>query len=535
MSELRKVFGIISYFPDPDTPYHAFVRKQRSNRCTELLLQLSSLWPTIDIIIIAQNWREYKLPIISNKITVFDNYSKLGILQARNILRQKFLESTYDYLVMLDDDVIIKCDDPDVFMREIDNHPDGMGYFVRTDHATQLAAISKYVYNRVSLPNIDAEAEQGFPETIFLADCKAKFPDRTFIFPKDCVQDLSAKSKYAREFPSTWLGEHKYDIDFMANVTASLIYSAAHTEAQYKDSDVGIDIVIPYVDSSDPVWTAEYARASGRADPQSNRYRSWDTLKYLFRGIENYMPFIHNVILILSQESQIPDWLDTGSVRIVYHQDFIPAEHLPTYNSCTIESYLFNITKLSDHILYFNDDIFPINLMKPTDFFVGDKPLLHFYKHLNYSKNQTFYCQCRAGADMVANLLHIDNYGGGELFVPDHSAMPMLRTTLATIGNQCESEISKTISRFRESQNINQYIYHYYQYYTGDYIDDVCPYLYMELSDDTSNIEFALFHLQEIRLICLNDMGDISDYDRVKAELLELFDRKFPKKSRYEL
>ena len=48
-----------------------------------------------------------------------------------------------------------------------------------------------------------------------------------------------------------------------------------------------IDIVIPWVDGSDPVWQADHAkyRASKSADNHPARYREWGLFRYWFRGI----------------------------------------------------------------------------------------------------------------------------------------------------------------------------------------------------------------------------------------------------------
>ena len=55
-----------------------------------------------------------------------------------------------------------------------------------------------------------------------------------------------------------------------------------------------IDIVIPWVDGSDPVWQADHAkyRASKSADNHPARYREWGLFRYWFRGIEQNAPSI---------------------------------------------------------------------------------------------------------------------------------------------------------------------------------------------------------------------------------------------------
>ena len=142
-----------------------------------------------------------------------------------------------------------------------------------------------------------------------------------------------------------------------------------------------IDIILPYVTYDDPEWLSTYSRFTGSYTPKSNRFDNQDTLKYLFRGIDKYMPFIHSVILLVSGKGQVPSWLNTKKVRVVYHSDFIPTKYLPTFNSCTIECFLGDIPGLADKVIYFNDDIFPLNPMVAEDFFTGDLPNIHFREH----------------------------------------------------------------------------------------------------------------------------------------------------------
>ena len=99
-SSLKKVFGIISYFPDNDSAYHIETRRERSRRFKELLARLEELWPDVDIMVIAQNWQDFAMPNLKNKTIIYRYEQKLGILGARRELRKQFLASEYDYLIM---------------------------------------------------------------------------------------------------------------------------------------------------------------------------------------------------------------------------------------------------------------------------------------------------------------------------------------------------------------------------------------------------------------------------------------------------
>ena len=137
-----------------------------------------------------------------------------------------------------------------------------------------------------------------------------------------------------------------------------------------------IDIVIPWVDGSDPVWQADHAkyRASKSADNHPARYREWGLFRYWFRGIEQNAPWVRKVHLLTY--GHLPAWLepDHPKLHIVNHRDFIPEEYLPTFSSHTIELNMHRIPDLAEHFLYFNDDVYLMKPSRPEDFFRGGLP-----------------------------------------------------------------------------------------------------------------------------------------------------------------
>ena len=83
---LKKCFGIISWLPNDQKD-----RLLRKKRLINTLDQLNKLFPNIDILIIAQNWKRINLPEYSNNI-IIKKYNKLGITGARIKLREEFLK-----------------------------------------------------------------------------------------------------------------------------------------------------------------------------------------------------------------------------------------------------------------------------------------------------------------------------------------------------------------------------------------------------------------------------------------------------------
>lgn len=110
-------------------------------------------------------------------------------------------------------------------------------------------------------------------------------------------------------------------------------------------------------------------------DDRIERYRDWEILKYLFRSIENFAPWVNNVYFVTC--GHLPAWLNTEcpKLQIVSHKDFIPEKYLPTFNSHSIEWNFHRIKNLSEHFVYFNDDMFLLHPIKPTDFFENGKPV----------------------------------------------------------------------------------------------------------------------------------------------------------------
>lgn len=67
----------------------------------------------------------------------------------------------------------------------------------------------------------------------------------------------------------------------------------------------------------------------------------------------------------------MPEWLNTEcpKLRIVRHEEYIPSEYLPTFNSNVIELNLHRILDLSERFINFNDDMFVIGETQKSDFF----------------------------------------------------------------------------------------------------------------------------------------------------------------------
>jgi len=149
----------------------------------------------------------------------------------------------------------------------------------------------------------------------------------------------------------------------------------------FGNSDTIIDAVITYVDGSDPLWLEEKSKFYKTPEETANsrnpwRWESSDEAKYCIILIKKNASFFRKIFLVLSRPSQIPKWLEDVRkiepkipIEIVYHSQFYKnINHLPTYNSMSIEANIHRINGLSEYFVYFNDDCFITSSVTKKDF-----------------------------------------------------------------------------------------------------------------------------------------------------------------------
>lgn len=144
-----------------------------------------------------------------------------------------------------------------------------------------------------------------------------------------------------------------------------------------------IDIVILWVDGSDPAWQARRAayEASG-PDEHIGPQRFFDagTLRFALRSIERHMPWYGTLHLVT--DGQLPSWLNTAHprLRLVTHAEiFEDAAHLPSFNSNAIQMHLARIPGLSEYFILFDDDMLLTRPLSPKHFFAGGLPIRPAY------------------------------------------------------------------------------------------------------------------------------------------------------------
>ena len=292
-----------------------------------------------------------------------------------------------------------------------------------------------------------------------------------------------------------------------------------------------VDIVITYVDGLDPAWQRDYEQYTNQPVLEK-RFRDWGTLPYLFRGIADNMPFIRKVHLVVSHDSQVPAWINREQVHIVLHQDIIPQEFLPTFNSTAIEMFLHRIEDLDEEFLYFNDDMYPMQECKPEDFFRDGKGVIGMSSHLWPSNMYKTHCRSSYRAACQA----IGKRAGLCFLRPQHICSPMLKSKCEELYNLIKEQIHASVTRVRSHGNLNQYLYLDYIYLSGKIINKRQPKKHFSVGVASAKGLCQFIMNPTHRLACINDVQLSEErYVELKKAMLYAFNQRFPKKSRLEV
>ncbi len=333
-----------------------------------------------------------------------------------------------------------------------------------------------------------------------------------------------------------------------------------------------IDFVITWVDGNDPAWkrqrnlAAQASEQIQKTDNRKERYRDWDNLQYWFRGVEQFAPWVRKVHFVTW--GHIPDWLNIAhpKLNIVRHDEFIPKDFLPTFNSHTIEWNLHRIKGLSEKFVYFNDDMFFVDKVKETDFFQDGKPvdMLAFqpdvaniddpvmpYIYLNNTMLLAKYFQKRPNMmKQPGAYFHIGYppayflYNIMELAFPRftgfytvHGPSPLKKSTYETLWNLEPEPLTSVCSHaFRHKEDVSQYVLREYQKLQGDFVPQnvqkLCGYFNLE----NQNLKLTkTIEKHKIPMVCLNDSNYAIDFEKVQKEINGALEQRLSQKSLFEM
>lgn len=322
-----------------------------------------------------------------------------------------------------------------------------------------------------------------------------------------------------------------------------------------------IDFVLPWVDGSDPEWVDNYNRYAHLEDKRYNvageRYRDWGLLRFWFRAVEKYAPWVRTIHFVTC--GQVPSWLNLEHPKLhfVKHEDYMPSRYLPTFGANPIELNFHRIDGLAEHFVYFNDDMYLTAPVRPSDFFihglprevaVRNHPSLYEFGHivLNdinlinrnldfhtlYRKNLWKWYNYRYGVWGVRNLFFVpykDFTGMKETHLP----YSLRKSTYKTVWDKCGNELEETsLRKFRSVLDVNIWLLKYWQVVSGEFFPQKIHFGRLFSANETERIRECL-QRRLYKTICIND-GEWKNITNFKTALRAIFEQEFPLSSSFE-
>ena len=331
------------------------------------------------------------------------------------------------------------------------------------------------------------------------------------------------------------------------------------------NNDDKIDFVVAWVDGSDKEWLKERNIYAGKnpEDIANYRFRDWDNLKYWFRAVEKYAPWVNKVFFVTN--GQKPEWLNTKCPKLVWvkHEDYIPKQYLPTFSSHTIELNFHRIKGLSKQFVYFNDDMFLGNYVTREDFFVDGVPKYYAQLDLNLNEDELFDHIILNDAQFINRYLSIDEAilkNKGKWFDNTHNLRrkiinlflskyhriqsiknlhlpsPILKSTMEELWELSPDDFERTCNnKFRSIVDINQYVFEWYDLVRGNFKSFNPKYgRYFVIGTEDDNLANAIKN-KKYKLLCLNDTTETTDFEKSKGIINDAFESVLSEKSSFEL
>ena len=333
-----------------------------------------------------------------------------------------------------------------------------------------------------------------------------------------------------------------------------------------------IDFVLFWVDPENEQWQKEKAEYLARehTEPERDinlaaRYRDWDNLQYWFRGVEKYAPWVRKIFFVTW--GAVPAWLDTSNPKLVIVNDreILPEGCAPVFSSNPKDVNIHRIPGLSEHFVYFNDDMFLIRETEPEDFFLNGLPreMAVSYQLTNGPDNDSFrhilftmsgvinglfskrevqhrhwrqWYTLKYGRQVINTLRTRPFKAFSGIMIP-HLPSPLRRSTCEEVWRAIPDRLTDTSShRFRDPNDLNQYIFRYWAICRGEFIPTNIYKYGREffLEDRIADEVCRDITCRNYKMICINDSRNVQDFESLRDRIREAFDRILPEKSTFE-
>ena len=317
---------------------------------------------------------------------------------------------------------------------------------------------------------------------------------------------------------------------------------------------VDIDLVYLYVNSRDETWLSGRRQYAQDGINGVVRFRDNDELLFSLRSVETYAPWIRTVHIVT--DSAVPEWLDTENRRlhIVRHEEIMPPEILPCYNSNVIESFISGIPGLSEVFLYANDDTLFGNAVTPDFFFRDGKPVIRMWDTgFDPDRPNGLYEAAIANACRMTE----SRYGKDYRYMPWHNVDVYTKKWFDACRAEFRDEFARASScRLRTGTDIQRVIFQYYMLahdgcalktyrHTSRFVTGAVyaaaglfparlhDFFFCSIHDLVRSPVARFLVSRKPRCMCINDSEDTTDEDI--AGYQAYMRRLFPKKSGFEI
>lgn len=312
------------------------------------------------------------------------------------------------------------------------------------------------------------------------------------------------------------------------------------------DPSFDIDVVITWVDGADASHREKRQKYSDPHAPREavadHRLKSHDELRYCLRSIDEFAPWVRKVFLVT--DDQRPAWLlESERLEVVSHRDILDAAVLPTFNSHVIESAIHLVPGLSNHFIYFNDDVLLMRECRAGEFFSAGGCAINFSSRTLVPENPVHGIDT-ASSVAAGNALRLieRRYGVSSKRRFSHSPIALRKDVIL----DCEREFAPQFgdmrrNRFRQGNDIfcANFLYPYCAYLDGKgiIVDSSLWYIKVRRPEARDFYRKAFWKKGESdqRLACcINDTGSSEDDSTYEEDLVRFLDDYFPRKSSFE-
>jgi stealth protein CR2/Stealth-like protein len=299
------------------------------------------------------------------------------------------------------------------------------------------------------------------------------------------------------------------------------------------DGQTPVDVVYTWVDGEDVDYQAlcrRYADNPENLNPE--RYRDiYSLLKYSLRSLDRYVPWVRDIYLFTCRP-QVPAWLnpDHPRIHLVHHDEVGDPEHLPTFSSNVIESYLHRIPGSAAHLLYINDDFLFGRNTEREDFFTADGRIKVFGSLLG---------------EHLPFRIYDGRFNQISLGFIEHAPILIYRPFWAAMQQTRWEQVQRTQQhRFRQPTDVRMdFLYRYYLLSSQRQHVEMVPFFsllryhqFHKITNDRTKQRRSLDKLRRKRpkFYCLNDDQRDCPNMEVVAMVQTLLDDWYPDKSPFE-